>query len=274
MAYTLKVENEQGDILDLSGSPNIRIIKVGGLSPAPAEISTIDAVGYDGGSFSYARTGYRNITLQLVPVNDIEVSRQLLYTYFQPKKKVRLYFENSNRNVYIDGYVETNDVDLFSEMQTADISILCPNPYFIENENTEHTMTESGRKLTITLQGGEAESGCIFDISIKGDSMSNISPVVIENETSGEKIEIDYQFPVVFGLGKVYINTEVGSKQAIYNNMGNKKNIMSSLTIDNYEWVKLHSGENVFSVYCKNYSGDVHTMLDAKITAYKYYTGV
>ena len=279
--YTLTVQNDMGDTLDLSGNPNIRIIKVGGLSPAPAEISTIDAVGYDGGSFSYARTGYRNITLQLVPVNDIEVSRQLLYTYFQPKKKVRLYFENSNRNVYIDGYVETNDVDLFSEMQTADISILCPNPYFIKNEETSHTVTAIvDNKHTLVLRGGDTESGLIFGITLYAPQGTN-HPIIIENETYGETITINNTDGTYRGYYE--IDTNPGNKRAVYSVVkgGTETNIVWDIDIPlvstgiSRKWVTLHPGENVFRIYIRNRaSADGTGFSNVVVDAERYFTGV
>lgn len=280
MAYTLKVENEQGNILDFSVNQNIKVFKIGGLSPAPAEISSIDAVGYDGGSFSSARVGYRNITMQLLPTKNIETSRQLLYTYFAPKKKVRLYFANKNRDVYIDGYVETMDADLFSEMQTADISILCPNPYFIKNEDPNHyTADTSDNKATLTLNGGDAESGLKFTIKLDAPHGRH-KPIIIENITHGEKIIIKNS--AEYYGGYFIINTYPGEKSATHGTveMIPEDNIIADIeipmTANGYsrKWVMLHPGENVFKIYIQDRETSHGTGVFAKVTTYRYYTGV
>lgn len=280
MAYTLTVKNDRNETLDLSGNEYIKIYKIGGLSPAAAEISAIDAVGYDGGSFSAARTGYRNITLQLVPVKNIEESRQLLYTFFAPKKKVRLYFKNKGRDVYIDGYVETMEADLFDEMQTADISILCPNPYFIKNEDPDHYAADtSDNKATLTLNGGDTESGLKFTINLNAPHGRH-KPIIIENTTHNEKITI--KNTAEYYGGYFIINTFPGEKSATHGTveMIPEDNIIADIeipmTANGYsrKWVMLHPGENVFKIYIQDRELSDGTGVFVKVTTYRYYTGV
>lgn len=280
MAYTLTVQNDKGDTLNLSESQDIRIFKIDGLTPAAAEISTIDAVGYDGGVFSNARTGYRNITLQLVPINDIETSRQLLYNYFVPKKQVRLFFKNANRDVFIDGYVESMDGDLFSEMQTADISIICPNPYFIMNEDHEHHATNIvDNQHRLTLNGGDVESGLIFGVTLYAPEGRN-TPIIIENETYGETIRINNTEGTYRGYYE--INTSPGNKRAVYSIIkgGTETNIIWDIEIPlraggmSRKWVTLHPGENLFKIYIPGRSESEGTGLSVIVTADRYYVGV
>lgn len=69
----------------------------------------------------------------------IEDIRQLSYKYFPIKKPLRFEIETDNRTAYIEGYVETNEPNIFSESEETDITIICPNPYFIST-STEETV--------------------------------------------------------------------------------------------------------------------------------------
>lgn len=61
----------------------------------------------------------------------IEDNRQLSYKYFPIKKPLRFEIETENRTCYIEGYVESNEPNIFSNFEETDITILCPKPYFI-----------------------------------------------------------------------------------------------------------------------------------------------
>ena len=72
----------------------------------------------------------RNIVLYIVPknrANNIETNRLVLYKYFRPKHKIRLYFQHNSRDVFIDGYVETVEIALYSQLEQFQISVICPH---------------------------------------------------------------------------------------------------------------------------------------------------
>ena len=68
----------------------------------------------------------------IYPQRDIETSRINLYKYISTGAWIRVFFKNCTRNVYIDGYVESFETDLFARTQVAQVSILCPAPAFID----------------------------------------------------------------------------------------------------------------------------------------------
>lgn len=278
--YTLKVENNSGDILDFSETDDFKIFKINGLTPAAAIISTMDNVGYDGSVYSGSRSGSRNITIEIYPQNNIEESRQLLYNYFAPKSKVRLYFANLNRDCYIDGYVEALEADIFSEMQAANISIICPQPYFIKNEDPEHLINRiEDNKCVLTLNGEDVESGLVFDITLNAPS-GRKAPIVIENETHGEIIRIKNTDAAY--IGYYTISTVPGEKRAVYRAVwgGAEENIIHDVEVPLRsggmvrQWVMLHPGENVIKVYIPGRTEAQGEGIAAKATVYRYYAGV
>ena len=128
--YSFKVKNSSGSILNLTGNKNYTVYKIEGLTPPQATIKSSVKTTTDGGCINSTRRENRKIVIYMNIEWDIEKNRINLYKYFPVKKTVTLYFSNNSRNVAIKGAVELIECDLFSNRQTAQISIICPKPYF------------------------------------------------------------------------------------------------------------------------------------------------
>lgn len=116
----------------------IYIKSITGIGPDKATINTTSLAMEDGGIFNSAKSDIRNIVITLgfyessILHNSIEDSRHLTYKYFPKKKEITLIFETDNRTLAISGYVESNEPDIFSKEETAQISIICPDPNFYD----------------------------------------------------------------------------------------------------------------------------------------------
>lgn len=128
--FELKIENEFGEVLELTNNPRYDVLAVEGLNPAAANINTAAVSGLDGTRFNSAQIGQRNIVITLNIRQPIEENRINLYQYFRVKHPIRLWYKNDTLSVYIDGYVETFENNFFSKLQQPQISIICPNPFF------------------------------------------------------------------------------------------------------------------------------------------------
>lgn len=105
---------------------------IDGLGPVKANINTTDFALTDGGRYNSARAEQRNVVFHLWfgYANTIEDTRQRTYKYFPLKKQVKLTFETDNRTLYTMGFVESNEPEIFEEMEGCEISIICPDPWF------------------------------------------------------------------------------------------------------------------------------------------------
>lgn len=105
---------------------------IDGLGPVKASINTVDFALTDGGKYNSARAEQRNIVFHFwfTFAQTIEDTRQRTYKYFPLKKKVRMTFETDNRTLYTEGYVESNEPEIFEEMEGCEISVICPDSYF------------------------------------------------------------------------------------------------------------------------------------------------
>ena len=129
--YTAKIENSSGEVLTLTGiEPVYQVIDIKGLNPPHAQINTSTIVGLDGAVFNSSKLNTRNLVLTIKINGDIEANRQQLYNYFRTKEKCTFYYSNNSLNVSIEGYVESLECGLFTKSEQAQISIICPYPYF------------------------------------------------------------------------------------------------------------------------------------------------
>lgn len=124
------------------------IKKIEGLGPAKANINMTDLATVDGSRYNSARLNTRNvvITLGFDNCDDAEEARELSYKFLPIKRKVLVSVETNNRNARVEGYVESNEPDIFSEKVQSVISIVCPDPYFYSNEYgySPHVLTFTG----------------------------------------------------------------------------------------------------------------------------------
>lgn len=134
------VINHLGDTLEMElrnpEKSGFAIRKIDGLGSVKADINTTVSTLSDGSVYNSARLTERNIVFDLVFISNkdetIEDIRLKSYKFFPIKRLVTILIETENRTVFTQGYVETNEPNIFSSMESASISILCPSSYFYD----------------------------------------------------------------------------------------------------------------------------------------------
>ena len=138
MIHSITVTNYQGESIKMElGKPEasgFAVYAIDGLGPVTGTVNMTDLATGDGSLFNSARVGPRNIvmTLGLLFARTVEEVRHLSYRYFPVKRPLALSIETDERVCEIKGYVEANEIAIFSDEEAAQISILCPDPYFRE----------------------------------------------------------------------------------------------------------------------------------------------
>ena len=283
MSYTLKVKNDRGEELNLSQSKNYTVFNITGLNPPQATISSSANITTDGSNITAVRLENRNIVIYIAIEGSIETNRINLYKYFPIKKKVTLYFKNDTRDVYIEGYVEIIECDLFSNRQVAQVSLICPSPYF---KDIEYLVTYFGDVTALfTFPFSIAQAGIpISDLTYnQRKSVINAGDVatgaVIELFAMGEVVN-----PIIYNVNTskymalnmtlqtsdtVVINTNVGEKSITLIRNGVSSNALGYMTPDS-DWFVLEAGDNVFTYECESGESD----LQIKFTSAILYGGV
>ena len=251
---------------------------VEGLGPAKANINVTDISTSDGGIFNSSRLDKRNIVMNLgflqSSTESIEDIRQKTYMYFPIKKKVHLTIVTDNHTLETDGYIESNEPDIFSQNEGCSISIICPVPFFYsKNDNTtsfsgvessfhfpfandslQDPLLEMGviqnKSEQIIVYDGNSEIGMTIHIHATGEATN----ITILNVLTGDKMIINTdRLKTIMGTetaiiegDTIVINTVRGDKSITLLRDGVTTNILNCLDRGS-KWFTLTKGDNIFS---------------------------
>lgn len=265
MAYTLKVKNHNGYILNLTESKDYTVYKIEGLQPPQVTIASAKRSVSDGSTINRLSVENRNIVIYMTIEGNVEANRINLYKYFPLKQYVTIYFENGVRDVSIEGVVEVIECDLFTNRQVAQISLICPQPYFksaedlithfssigslfqfpfsIAEEGMEFSAIKTADRKAI-VNTGDVENGIIIDLYAAG-AVSKPTIYDVLNRTY-IKLNCDLQ-----PNDHIIINTNVDNKAITLIRNGESSNAMGYMSPDS-KWLILNSGDNVFTYEAEN----------------------
>lgn len=154
MITQMEVFSAQDDApaLPLGGfGPNddaIQVRNIEGLGPVKASITTTPFATGRGALYQGSTVDTRNIVLTLglnpdfVTYPSMHELRRILYRYLLPEAWTKLrFYTNEIPPVEIEGYVESFEPNMFSEDPEVQVSIICPNPDFMDPVPTVITGT-------------------------------------------------------------------------------------------------------------------------------------
>ena len=279
MIKTVTVKNYLGEELtiDLSNpsSSGFAVDSITGLGPGKANINTTEVATNDGAVYNSSRLDSRNIVIKIIFFGtNIEELRQKSYKYFPTKKKLSLTFITDKRAATIEGYVESNEPNIFSKSEDTQISIICPDPYFysigdagqntvfygidplfefsFSNESLTEKLIEFGSINAVTdanvFYDGDSEVG----VTITLHAMGPATGIGIYNTGTRESMLINTDKvasitggPIVAG-DDIIICTVKGRKSARLLRAGEYFNILNALD-RGAKWFQLAKGDNVFA---------------------------
>lgn len=259
--YEAKIENKNGAVLTLTGREDrYQVISITGLNPTDAQINTTKTAGMDGAQYNSARLNIKNVVITLRLNGDVERNRLELYEYFRTKEWCRFYYSTESRAVYIDGYVETVECDMFSSGEKMQISILCPRSYFnalteiitdISNTvklfqfpfsiNVDEPIPFSeyiANRKSVIYNGCGTTIGMIITIT----TSAAISSIIIRNTMTGDEIGFNYDF---HAADIITIDTRPGEKRVALLRNGADVNLFPAL-ITGSKFLQLAAGTNTF----------------------------
>lgn len=268
------------------------ITDMNGLGAEKADINMSEWVTVDGATYNSAHLPARVIDMKLIFLprfDDESVAdiRRQTYTYFPIKKLVRLTFEMVNiksitttRRYFIEGYVQENTPDIWSEQEGSMISIKCPYPYFqdvnlikdsfdsIKNlfhfefpdesldtnieEDTGHIYTNPVRmpmseqlvKMEKVLENSSTlPVGAVFTLEASGE----VFGITLYNRTNYQRFMLDIN---LHAGDTVIVDTRQGRKR-VYKNDENETNVIQYLGWDS-QWLELEPGTNIIGWLCSN----------------------
>lgn len=229
----LIVKNAANQTLELTNSSNYALTDATGLAPAVSAVNMTKIATMDGSVLNSMSIESRNIVLTVYPLGAVEYNRIQLYKWFTPKSKIQLRYINGQRDMVIDGYVESFEGTFFEQAEVFSISILCPSPYFEDHTAKTITGTSADEPIALT-NSGDTECGALLQMTMLGAVYD--MEILIGSQT----FAIDHEFT----NGDVLTLCTVRGRKSIEINGVNAINTVT----DSSEWVQIPVGSSALSV--------------------------
>lgn len=287
--YNLTFENERGDTFTLSPASDMTtpyaIVDIDGINPPKAAINTSGLALIDGAQFNSAKLGMRTINVAFVIEEDAAANRVNVYQVLKTKHPIKVSYQSETRDVFINGYVESIEVDYGAHPQQVTVAVLCPYPYwqaaqsivndlssvigmfhfaFASTETPELVFGYIDPIVSIEVEnGGDIETGIIIEL-YASEAIEN--PKVIDYET-GEYIQLEMTMQQA---DLVTIDTRIGHKTATLLRDGATSSVFNAVAKGS-TWLQLSIGGSTFTYTA---DGGAATGLSVKISHTNIYEGV
>ena len=225
--FVLDVKNPSGSWVTLTGNESdYAVINVTGLNPPPAQINLTNLAMQDGSLFNSSKVATRNIVITIALTFNHETNRYIITDFFRVKEKCSMIFRTDSRQAIIEGYVESVEVNAFSEAEEIQISVICPFPWFRDvAQSGTHTEVLYGDAEPLTVVNpSELPVGAAFRCTFS----TNATYLQIQNITTGEALNLNYNF---LAGDIVTIDTASGSRTVELTRGGNTSSVFSALSI-------------------------------------------
>jgi hypothetical protein len=299
------VLNPSGDTytftLERPEEMGVLINDITGLGPPKSNLILQNVYNQDGSRYNAARLETRQIAFELQMIGDgIPGSRRMLYAAFPIQQPVVLTFHTDVRDYEARGYVESVTPNIFSQNESVQVVILCPQPYltlpgnweagipfetkaggfqfpFYNNAgqaSLEFNTTERVSSRSIEYMG-EVPSGFMIRMPMLG----NPGLVSLYNHTRGELLQINvdlYRLNTGTTPGSGH-TLEIDSRPETFGAVirqpdGSVYQATGLVTI-NSKWPKLQPGENALEVYT-SLSRTVNVFSSVTVYYSTYFMGV
>lgn len=281
MFQSVTVTNFMGDTLELPlkwpNDAGLLISNIDGITPGNVQINSQDYATLDGGVYNSSRMKTRNITIEMYYgfSPQIESARHRAYQYFPVKTEVRLDFLTDERWLSIWGYVESNEVDIFSEQEKGLVSIVCPDPYFYEKEYQSYRIGSYVNEFEFPFSNesldeplicfGDYGTNQIYRVDYNGDMEVGVTirihlmkkpearDFTVYDVSHGKKMVFNFndiltKTPVdsFSNNGEIIFDSVRGSKGIWYEEYGNRTSILGAYNISEIPWMHLTPGVNIY----------------------------
>lgn len=259
MVPIVKIENARGEMLNLSADPRYEPI-LQNAGPAPATVNRTKRRGAPGARYNSSSVNERNLLLTVEFKRDIAAARMNLYRFIQTGGYLKIYYQADGLDVWIDGYVESAEVDPWTADEKLAASIICPQPYWSDVLETytdasavtalfafPFAISEAGAPLSslkrnssvVIHNSGSVDTGVIFVLTA---TLPTQNPRIY-NLTTGEFIGFDTELQAG---DKLVINTNYGQKSVVHVRDGVETNYIDTLA-DGFTWLQMAVGANEYT---------------------------
>lgn len=258
--FNVILENQNGDQLTFDMNSPYTIQEIQGLNPPDATINTSEIALIAGAKYNSAKVKMRQLMIAFAIEYSAAYNRINVYKVLKSKQWIRFYYTGDQRDVYIDGYIQSIDVSHFAMKQVVTCTILCPSPFFkaaqeVVNElkniisafhfpfsSTEEPQIVFGyfsNDVGITIENeGDVETGLIIELYAR----SPITNPKIFNYVTQDFIGVNYAMQTA---DQITIDTRQGQKTVTLLRNGVETNIFNYV-MKNSTWLQLEASGSTF----------------------------
>lgn len=208
---------------------------VDGVMSVTNKVTTSENTTVDGSTYQGSITQQRNIVITAHISKKHVYYRNLLYKCFKPKTNGQLTYSEEDERRIIDYRVESIEIDEKGVVRNAVISLICPDPFFKDEEDT-----------IVTMAGWEArfEFPHCF-IAEKEPFGERVAEIIkeIDNDSAADNIGIEI---LIEAMGAVTNPAIYHTEQEEYIKIGTDNN---PLSISRGQKIRITTGTNEKAVY-------------------------
>lgn len=239
---------------------------VDGVMQINNKVTTSENTTVDGSTYQGSTTIQRNIVITAHISNRHVYNRNTLYKCFKPKSPGQLTYKEEDEVRIIDYIVESVDVDEKGVVRNATISLICPEPFFKDVEDTVVTMAgwqdlfqfphefleekePFGERVAEVIKEIENDSAADhIGIEILIEAMGAVTNPAVYHTEQGEYIKIGTDnHPLSIGRGeKIRITTGTNEK-AVYLIQGSTETEINEYLDEGSDFIQLVHGKNTFA---------------------------
>jgi hypothetical protein len=226
---------------------------VGGLDPVGATIVSSSFAGIDGTQYHSASREDRQIQLKVAfkvdyTITNVSRLRQRLYSFFMPKRPVSMtLYDTETGPVDISGYVKGCEAVIFDKNPAIDITIICPQPDFVvQDETVIEGGTVNDATETLLEYPGNIEVGMKFILELDRDLTQF---TIYQRVPDGSTRTLDFAGDLEDG-DILTIGTVVGSKGASLKRGSTETSVLYGIDPTS-NWIQLDEGDNYIRVYAE-----------------------
>lgn len=265
------------------------VTQVDGIELPEIDMATYDIASMDGVKVSNIKMPDREITVTVLIRNNVERNRIAIHQLCRVRSVMRLHFVTDGGAKYIDGYIKSIDSNRFSNNVEMDLTFICPDPYFKDENSIVADMSRrygtwffggvenlSAPKSTFVAGSRPVE---VFDalrtavinsvsenrtgIIIRVTFLATTTSIRITNVTTGDYFLIEnYDF---HNGDILEINTISGQKDVVLYRDGSEIQMLTSVA-DGSTFFQLESGDNLFNYVIGGDRNNVNAQMEFRFT--------
>ena len=239
---------------------------IDGVMSVSNNVTTSENTTVDGSTYQGSVTKERNIVITAHISRNHVYYRNLLYKCFKPKSNGLLTYTEEDERRIINYIVESIEIDEKGVVRNAVISLICPDPFFKDEEDTVVTMAgwkpcftfphrfkaekePFGKRVAEIIKEIENESAADnIGIEIKIEAMGAVVNPAIYHTEQGIYIKVGTEnHPLSIGRGDTIRITTGTNEKAVYLVQGNTETEINEYLDEGSDFIQLVHGKNTFT---------------------------